>query len=202
MPHEVFLRLSKIYTKNGDQGSTKLASGESVLKSHQRIEAYGTIDELNSIVGVLNEHIKGFEDILGDHASTYQQDLTWIQNCLFDIGGELSFSPEKVFPEVCVIGIKHISRLESGIDQFNKDLPALKNFVLPGGHLINAYAHLARTVTRRAERIIVIMQQSEKVRSELLIFINRLSDWFFVFSRVVSKALKAEEKLWQQDKKR
>ncbi len=194
------MRLSKIYTKTGDEGNTKLASGETVPKSHLRIESYGTIDELNSIVGILLEQIKLNEKSLAVSAIEDQKELTWIQNCLFDIGGELSFSPEKVFPQVCVISSKHILRLEEGIDQMNKDLPALKNFVLPGGHLINAYAHLARTVTRRAERNLVLMKQSDEVRSELLIYLNRLSDWFFVFGRVLSKKLNAEEKLWQQDK--
>jgi cob(I)alamin adenosyltransferase len=198
----VKIRLSKIYTKIGDKGSTQLATGISVLKSHARIEAYGTVDELNSVVGMLRDTILAscattneFEDLLGMIAK--------IQNELFDVGGELSVPLEVLNPDrQQVIRMVDVERLEHEMDVFNEKLPTLENFVLPGGHLANSVAHLARTVCRRAERAVVRMSEQDPVRDEAKIYLNRLSDWFFVLSRELSRRHGVAEVLWAQNKKK
>lgn len=192
------VRLSKIYTRTGDKGATLLATGERVLKSNVRIEAYGTVDELNSTVGMLRDTI-----VVEPRLQDLCEKLSKIQNELFDIGGELSVPLDVLDTErQQVVSMRDVSRLESEMDAFNESLPPLENFVLPGGHLANSTAHLVRTVCRRAERAVVRMSEQDAVRDEIRIYLNRLSDWFFVLSRELSRRLGVPEVLWAQNKKK
>lgn len=195
------MRLTKIYTKIGDSGTTQLATGERVSKSSRRISAYGTIDELNAVTGMLrDEIIRAKKDFPSDHVEldlTVQLEL--IQNELFDVGGELSL-PGRTDSIVSlqIVGLAEITRLESQMDSMIETLPPLMNFILPGGHPVNSVAHLARTVCRRAERCVVELSEFETVRPEVKIYLNRLSDWFFVVCREVSARLNVPEVLWHQ----
>lgn len=190
------MRLTKIYTKVGDKGSTLLATGERISKSAPRIEAYGTIDELNAIVGCLNDSLRP----LGNCADLIAS-LSTIQNELFDIGAELSLPKwQEQGIKLGVVQETDIERLEKDMDRFNETLEPLANFILPGGHPSNSFSHLARTVCRRGERRIVALTATDAVRPEVLKYVNRLSDWFFVLSRVISQRLKIEEVIWQQKK--
>ncbi len=192
------VRLSKIYTRTGDKGATLLATGERVLKSNVRIEAYGTVDELNATVGMLRDTI-----VVDPSLQDLCEKLSKIQNELFDIGGELSVPLDVLDTErQQVVSMRDVSRLESEMDAFNENLPPLENFVLPGGHLANSTAHLVRTVCRRAERAVVRMSEQDAVRDEIRIYLNRLSDWFFVLSRELSRRLGVPEVLWAQNKKK
>ena len=192
------MRLSKIYTKTGDSGTTSLASGERLAKNHIRIESYGTVDELNSFVGLWSDTLNQI-----NLKNDLQEKIFKIQNELFDVGGELA-TPEK-FLDISrqqVVTLESITRLEDEIDEWNKTLPPLANFVLPGGHSLNSLAHVCRTICRRAERHLVTLANSESIRPELIVYLNRLSDWFFVASRHVSQILSIPEVIWQQNKKR
>jgi cob(I)alamin adenosyltransferase len=191
------IRLSKIYTKVGDKGTTLLATGQRVSKSHVRIEAYGSVDELNAVVGLLNDDLD--ESIFSEIKSS----LLKIQNELFDVGGELSVPVDVLdTSKQQVIQQEAIARLEREMDEFNLKLPPLENFVLPGGHRANSLAHLCRTVCRRSERAVVRMSEQEAVRDEVRIYLNRLSDWFFVLSREISRRLNVGEVLWAQNRKK
>lgn len=195
------IRLSKIYTKIGDKGTTMLASGEKVTKSSPRIEAYGTVDELNAVVGMLRDIL--IKDIheQQERFKELNARLAIIQNELFDVGGELSMPLDHLNVErQQVVSHVNIKRLEDEMDLANTHLEPLANFILPGGHLANSTAHLARTVCRRAERCVVRLAESEPVRDEVRIYLNRLSDWFFVTCREISYGLKIPEVLWQQKK--
>jgi cob(I)alamin adenosyltransferase len=190
------MRLTKIYTKIGDGGKTQLATGEQVPKSDLRIHAYGTVDELNSTVGMVRDHLIALKR---PEMSDLTDKLRVIQNELFDIGGELSVTPQHLnTAKQQVVSFTDIQRLETEIDRFNENLSPLKNFVLPGGHISNSTAHLARTVCRRAERYIVELSVSSKERPEVQIYLNRLSDWLFVLSREICRRLELDEVLWNQ----
>jgi cob(I)alamin adenosyltransferase len=191
------MRLTKIYTKVGDKGKTMLASGEKVFKYSDRIEAYGSIDELNAFVGELCDYY-----LSSTPNGEFKKHLKTIQQELFDVGGELA-TPAKFLDtsKQQVVTKADIARLETEIDTFNEQLAPLTNFVLPGGHLLNSKAHICRTICRRAERLIVKLSESEEIREETRIYVNRLSDWFFVFSRLLSKKYQAEEVLWNQKRR-
>ena len=192
------VRLSKIYTRVGDKGSTLLATGERVLKSNVRIEAYGTVDELNSMVGFLRDSIVDDRRLLD-----LCEPLAKIQNELFDIGGELSVPLDVLDTQrQQVVSMADVARLEQEMDAFNEFLKPLENFVLPGGHLANSTTHIVRTVCRRAERAVVRMSEQDAVRDEVRIYLNRLGDWFFVLSREISRRLGVPEVLWAQNKKK
>ena len=185
------MRLDRIYTGVGDKGRTCLGTGQKVSKASLRIEAYGAVDELNAWLGLIAV------DAHKDDGS-WVDELSDIQNMLFDIGGELSM-PSRV--EAQTLNSEDISLLERKMDEMNKDLPPLQNFVLPGGHQRNAQLHVARTVCRRAERQVVKLGVEEPVRDEVLIFLNRLSDWLFVASRMCCVSRGVEENLWRQRKR-
>ena len=196
------IRLSKIYTKIGDKGTTQLATGQCVSKSNGRMEAYGTVDELNAVVGMLRDTIQAANVSTVDCADIILM-IAKIQNELFDVGGELSVPSEVLNTALQqVVQSTDIQRLEMEMDAFNERLPPLSNFVLPGGHIANSAAHLARTVCRRAERAVVRMSEEIAVRGEAKIYLNRLSDWFFVLSRELSRRHGVEEVIWAQNKKR
>jgi cob(I)alamin adenosyltransferase len=191
------MRLTKIYTKIGDKGSTMLAGGGTISKDSLRIDCYGTVDELNAFIGLWRDALNSaepseiFKDITGH--------LALIQNEMHDLGGELSTPNDKLdLKKQQVVNTVSITRLENEIDHYNGNLPPLTNFVLPGGHQANSLAHVCRTICRRAERLTVALSRGETIRSEACIYLNRLSDWFFVMSRVVSQRLSVPEILWFQ----
>src|SRR6202041_3509873 len=176
-------RLSKIYTRTGDDGSTGLGDGTRVAKESLRVEAYGTVDEANSALGIVLAVPALSPDI--------RRCLTQIQHDLFDLGGELCI------PGHVMIGAAHIERLEQELDAFNAGLPALKEFILPGGGQAAAACHLARAVTRRAERRCWSLARAEAVSPEALKYLNRLSDLLFVIARVLARGA-AGEVVWRR----
>lgn len=174
--------LNKIYTKTGDEGLTSLGDGSRISKNNIRVEAYGTIDEANSIIGVVRSYTKTSELIILDNF------LSSIQNELFDLGAELSTPSEDTNIQLS-ISQSQIDRLEQEIDQLNVGLSSLKSFVLPGGTAASSFLHLARTTIRRAERLMVELSIKEKnsVSKELLAYVNRLSDLCFVAARYANQ---------------
>ena len=183
------VRLTRIYTKTGDDGTTALASGERRKKNDPRIEAYGTVDEANSAIGVARLHTSG----------TIDEMLAAIQNDLFDLGADLAapFPPpgEKLAYERLGITEAQVLRLERDIDALNAELSALNSFVLPGGTHAAAYLHLARTIARRAERIAVSLAAREETNPPALKYLNRLSDFLFVAARYLNDK-GARDVLW------
>lgn len=188
--------LNKIYTKTGDDGTTALGSGERRQKHDLRIEAYGTVDETNSVVGLVRLHaskeMPHLDELLGR-----------IQNDLFDLGADLATpeTDEDLGYEPLRITANQVSSLEDAIDQLNVELSPLKSFVLPGGTPLATYLHQARTVARRAERLVAALTQKEQINMQALQYLNRLSDLFFVASRYAN--LKGEgDVLWVAGKNR
>lgn len=179
-------RLTKIYTRTGDDGLTGLASGERVAKYDPRIEASGTVDETNCAIGV----VLGEDDI----PESLRTSLRRVQNELFDLGAELSL------PEYRAINADHVLRLETELDEFNSSLPPLKEFILPGGGRSAASCHLARAVCRRAERITWALADQTPVNPDLLSYLNRLSDLLFVAARVLARQHGAAEVLWRHER--
>jgi cob(I)alamin adenosyltransferase len=191
------VRITKVYTRTGDKGETALVGGKRVPKDSPRIDAYGTIDELNSIVGlarVFNE-----ESLDAGEAHQFLDGvLCQIQDELFDLGSELA-TPPKFFKEgMYRVSESEIDRIEKSIDRCQKDLEPLKSFILPGGGRIGAYLHQCRTVCRRAEREILRLSRSEEINDYALKYVNRLSDLFFVLSRWIAKQTGEPEYLWQR----
>jgi cob(I)alamin adenosyltransferase len=176
---EQTMKLDKIYTRTGDEGKTSLGDGARLPKFHARVAAYGSIDEANSAIGVAALHVVENPDILSL--------LRHIQNDLFDVGADLC-TPERAGggPARLRITDEQVARLESEIDRFNAELEPLNSFVLPGGSSASAYLHLARTVTRRAERDVVRLSADEAVNSAALRYVNRLSDLLFVLARFLN----------------
>ena len=177
-------RLSKIYTRTGDDGSTGLGDGMRVPKEHLRVEAYGTVDEANSAIGM----VLAVRDLPPDVVTT----LTEIQHDLFDLGGELCIPGHRA------ITAPYVERLEQTLDRFNDGLPPLKDFILPGGGPAAATCHFARTVTRRAERRVWALARAESVAPEVPQYLNRLSDLLFVVARVLARHEHGSEVLWQR----
>jgi cob(I)alamin adenosyltransferase len=177
-------RLSRIYTRTGDDGSTGLGDGVRVPKEHLRVEAYGTVDEANSTLGIVLA-VPGLPDAA-------VAALTEIQHDLFDLGGELCI------PGYRAITAAYVERLEQTLDRFNDDLPPLKDFILPGGGPAAAACHLARTVVRRAERRVWALARVEAVAPEVPQYLNRLSDLLFVLARVLARHEHGSEVLWRR----
>ena len=192
--NEPRLSLSRIYTKTGDQGETGLVGGQRVAKDAQRIEVFGTVDELNSFVGLAR--ISARESGLNELESIFER----IQHELFNLGSVLATLPQDLHPNQPRITKETIDQLEREIDHYNATLPALRSFVLPGGSRICAELHVCRTVCRRAERTLVTMKHAEEIPIEAMLYLNRLSDAMFVWSRWVNQALGVEEALWQPNK--
>ena len=194
--NEPRLGLNRIYTKTGDKGETSLVGGQRLPKDALRIEAYGTVDELNAFVGAAcltaDELAPSYQDIL-----QMALILKRVQHELFNLGSILATKPEDVHPKQPRITEAEIELLESEIDQMNADLPALRSFVLPGGCRLNVELHVCRTVCRRAERICVALARQEEIPPEVIRYLNRLSDAFFVWSRWVSQRLDVPEVLWE-----
>jgi cob(I)alamin adenosyltransferase len=176
-------RLTKIYTRTGDDGTTGLGTGERVRKDCARVEAYGTVDELNCCIGILLAS--------PDLPASISDSLQAIQHRLFDLGGELAV------PGRDVILAADTTYLEILLDTLNADLPALKDFILPGGTMAAAHCHLARAVCRRAERRLLSLQRTETINNESLRYLNRLSDLLFVISRVLCRSSGGTEIIWK-----
>jgi cob(I)alamin adenosyltransferase len=181
-------RLSRIYTRTGDDGSTGLGDGQRVRKDHARVEAYGTVDEANSAIGM----VLGVPGLPADVVRC----LIEVQHDLFDLGGELCI------PGTQVIKPEQIVQLEQVLDRFNDPLPALKDFILPGGGPAAAACHLARTIVRRAERRVWTLAETEPVNPEVPKYLNRLSDLLFVVARVLARHEHGSEVLWRHDRGR
>lgn len=179
-------RLSKIYTRTGDDGSTGLGDGTRVMKDSARVNAYGTVDELNSVLGMV------LAECSNEGISTL---LTRVQHELFDLGGELCV------PGFTLVFEADITRLEQDLDRYNDDLPALKDFILPAGGRAASVCHLARTVARRAEREVLTLSRTETVAPAVIKYLNRLSDLLFVLARVMARESGFGEQLWHKDKR-
>lgn len=187
----------KIYTKIGDKGETRLANGSRIKKSSLRIDAYGNLDELNAHIGHLRDFLKA-ETNTNILQTKLINSLFRIQEELFEIGAELALAP--LMKGQKLIGMEDVKILEDEIDSFWEACPPLRNFILPGGHLANSQAHICRCVCRRSERALVDLNDEDPVRSELLIYLNRLSDWFFAASRTIAQTLGIEELIWKSEK--
>lgn len=180
-------RLSKIYTRTGDDGSTGLGDGSRIDKDSARVEAYGTVDEANSAIGLV---------LAGEVPEAVRSLLVSVQHQLFDLGGELCI------PGHAAIDDADVTALERHLDAFNADLPPLREFILPGGGEAAARCHLARTIVRRAERRTVTLARTETVRPQAIRYLNRLSDLLFVLARVLAKADGHGDVLWQHDRRK
>ena len=179
-------RLSKIYTRTGDDGTTGLGDGSRTPKDSLRVEAYGTVDEANSAIGLV---------LAADTVPADVRDcLIEVQHDLFELGGELCI------PGHSAVSDDFINRLENDLDGFNEDLPRLKEFILPGGGPAAAACHLARTIVRRAERRVFTLSQNEDIRPEAIRYLNRLSDLLFVVARVLAREESGQEVLWNRDR--
>ncbi len=192
------IRLTRIYTRTGDKGTTALVGGKRVPKESGRLESYGTVDELNSIVGIVRTYLMEYKDRLGDDYQWYSEMLRRIQNELFDVGSELATPPDGEYEGMHKMGDGEVKLLEDEMDRMEKDLQPLKSFTLPGGGVLNAFLHQARTVCRRAERVLWAVKREEDIADQVIIYINRLSDHFFVQSRWIAKRLGEPEFLWDR----
>jgi cob(I)alamin adenosyltransferase len=190
--NEPRVALNRIYTRGGDKGETSLAGGQRVPKDAARIEAYGTVDELNAVLGLAA--VSSNED---SRLAPLAAIIRRVQHELFNLGSILATQPEDVHPKQPRITDAEITQLEHEIDQMNEDLPALRSFVLPGGSRVNAELHVARTVCRRAERLLVALARQEQTPPQAVQYLNRLSDALFVWSRWANHTLGAPEVLWQ-----
>jgi cob(I)alamin adenosyltransferase len=179
-------RLSKIYTKTGDDGTTGLGDGSRINKDSMRVEAYGTVDEANSAIGVVLANNSVPDNI--------RRCLTEVQHDLFELGGELCIPGYEAMQD------SFVDRLERDLDHLNADLPPLKDFILPGGSPAAAACHLARTIVRRAERRVSTLMANELVRDEVIRYLNRLSDLLFVIARVLARLESDQEIIWDRDR--
>lgn len=181
--------MSKIYTRTGDKGTTSLVGGKRVSKTDPRLDAYGTIDELNSFIGLMLS--------IMDNKAESAENIRWTQQKLFNIGGCLATDTSSFqLPDSCKVLPADVERIEKMIDSVQEGLPEQKSFILPGGTQAASYAHVARTVCRRAERLILALPDDAKAPSELLQYINRLSDYLFVLARRINFFAGVNENIW------
>ena len=180
--------MSKIYTKTGDKGHTSLLCGTRLSKGHERIEAYGTVDELNAWIGVLAD---------APENANKKSLLKEIQDRLFTIGSELASEIDPAKLKIPLVNEQDIELLEKTMDVYNETVPPLSAFVLPGGHQLISFTHVARTVCRRAERQVIRLSDSLPVNPLIIIYLNRLSDYLFVLSRKICSELNIEEVTWK-----
>jgi cob(I)alamin adenosyltransferase len=186
-------KLTRIYTRTGDDGTTGLVGGQRVKKNALRIETYGTVDELSSAIGLARTALAGESH---PRAAELDRWLAWTQDTLFNLGSDLATLPADRWAGMPLIAPDDSSALERAIDLAQKDLEPLANFVLPGGSYPGAYLHLARTIARRAERLLVTLSQNEPISEDVLQYVNRLSDALFVWSRWINAALGTPEQIW------
>jgi cob(I)alamin adenosyltransferase len=190
------LAINRVYTRQGDSGETALVGGQRVPKDGPRLEAYGTVDELNAFLGAARATVNELavaEPRLAELAAI----LLRVQHELFNLGSILATLPEDVHPNQPRVTDAEIAQLETEMDAMNEDLPPLRSFVLPGGSRLDAELHIARTVCRRAERIVIALARAESVPPETIRYLNRLSDSFFVWSRWAGHITGAPETLWE-----
>ena len=181
--------MSQIYTRTGDNGTTSLVGGKRVSKTDPRLDAYGTIDELNSFIGLMLSTM--------DSKAENPENIRWIQQKLFNIGGCLATDTSAFeLPESCKVQAQDVERIEHMIDAVQEGLPQQRSFILPGGTQAASYAHVARTVCRRAERLILALPDEAKAPSELLQYVNRLSDYLFVLARRINFFAGVDENIW------
>jgi cob(I)alamin adenosyltransferase len=190
------IRITRVYTRSGDSGDTALVGGTRVPKDTLRIEAYGTVDELNSIVGLAR--VFNGEAARGAARDRLEEVLKRVQNELFDLGSELATPPDAVYEGMFHVGDDDVKALELLMDQCQKDLEPLNSFILPGGGRVSAFLHQCRTVCRRAERIVLRLSREEALGPAPLRYLNRLSDLFFVLSRWIAKQSGEAEYLWER----
>lgn len=190
------IRINRVYTRTGDKGETGLAGGRRVAKDSPRIEAYGTVDELNAAVGIvraLNRDLRKHSAVRAELEEVLRQ----VQQQLFDLGADLATPTEEGRPVTTRIGESQVKEMEALMDRWQKDLKPLKSFVLPGGGKLSGFLHQCRTVCRRAERQVVKLSRQEDVGPWPQIYLNRLGDLFFVLSRWISHHLQEPETLWK-----
>ena len=192
------MRITKVYTRTGDGGKTRLAGGQQVAKDSLRVEAYGTVDELNASVGLVRA-MNGEGGHAPESTAQLEQDLRWVKNKLFDVGSLLATAPGQTFKNMPTIKAQDAIRLERMIDRCQKDLAPLKEFILPGGGKVSAVLHQARTICRRAERICVRLAKEEALDPQIIKYLNRLSDALFVWARWVAKTQDEPEFLWERE---
>lgn len=192
------MRITKVYTRTGDGGKTRLAGGQQVSKDSLRVEAYGTVDELNASVGLVRA-MNADARHASESTAQLEQDLRWVQNKLFDVGSLLATAPGQTFKNMPTIKAQDAVRLERMIDRCQKDLAPLKEFILPGGGKVSAVLHQARTICRRAERICVRLAKEEPLDDQIIKYLNRLSDALFVWARWVAKTQGEPEFLWERE---
>lgn len=189
------VRINKVYTRTGDDGTTALIGGERVGKDSARIESYGTVDELNAALGLART-------ALGRSRARERLEpiLRRVQNELFNLGAELATADEDRRARLPAVGERHVTLLEEEIDGLNEGLPELRSFILPGGGETSSFLHLARTICRRAERVVVALGRAESVGPHAATYLNRLSDALFVFGRYAAQADGEAEPLWEPEK--
>ena len=190
------LAINRVYTRGGDRGETGLAGGQRVPKDALRIEAYGTVDELNAFIGIARDSAEGLTSAYPAMAEL-DAILKRVQHELFNAGSILATLPEDIHPRQARVTDAEIAQLEAEIDRMNEGLPALRSFVLPGGCRLNSELHVCRTVCRRAERACVALSRAEAAPPEAVRYLNRLSDALFVWSRWASHVTGAPETLWE-----
>jgi cob(I)alamin adenosyltransferase len=193
----VAIRITRVYTRRGDRGETSLVGGQRIPKDAPRIEAYGTVDELNAAVGVARA-VNAAESRRVVACRELDGILRRLQNELFDLGGELATPPAALEPGMFRVGAREVKALEALLDRCQKDLRPLRSFVLPGGGRVSAFLHVARTVCRRAERDVLRLMREEDVGEWPLAYLNRLSDLLFVLSRWIGHHLGEAEYLWER----
>jgi cob(I)alamin adenosyltransferase len=189
---------AKIYTKTGDKGQTSLVGGTRVAKTDTRLVAYGTLDELNSVLGMVRSHLPASAAALGDFGRQVEASLQVVQNNLFNIGSHLACEDAKIAASLPSLSAGGLESLEQEMDAWESELPALRNFILPGGSVLASFAHLGRTVCRRAERETLRLGETADVDAAFVIYLNRLSDWLFLLAREFNFRLKQQEFQWQK----
>ncbi len=192
------MRITRVYTRTGDKGSTRLAGGQAVSKDDARIEAYGTVDELNAVVGLVRSE-NGRSAANPDVVARLDAMLHRVQNDLFNVGADLATMPADRWQGMVLVRDDDVVQLEAWMDTLNEELPPLEEFILPGGGPVGASFHLARTVCRRAERRLVTLMRAEPDLDPVALrYVNRLSDWLFVAGRWVASAHDEPEHLWER----
>lgn len=197
------MRITKVYTRTGDAGKTRLAGGQEVWKDSARVDAYGTVDELNAAIGVVRAfNAESSRNTSSDAAAHLETTLRRTQNKLFDLGSLLATAPGQAFPKMPQVTESDVEELEQDIDRCQKDLSPLKEFILPGGGKISSLLHQARTICRRAERLCVKLAHDEAVDTVSIKYLNRLSDALFVWARWTARKHSEPEFLWERESQR
>ena len=191
------IRINRVYTRGGDKGETSLVGGQRIAKDSIRIESYGTVDELNAILGLARVANRDLPGATPEARAQLDAILFRLQNELFNLGSDLATLPGDRHPKQPVIEAPHVAFLEATIDDLNTGLSELTSFVLPGGGLVGAHLHQARTVCRRAERLVTTLGRHEAIGDQCLVYLNRLSDLLFVLSRWAAKVRSEPETLWR-----